>query len=264
MDLWLLVTEWTVTIGYQEGMGWIWQIDYGVSGGFWDLSRHARQNFDREERGFFWPAWLAYGDRRRHVVFHGTFAPVRGNKVPVTARGIGMYWWNGRRRRFWNGFPKDRSFYQEKNIGSGNGLIVRKRDSCWRGVRIAQGLPVFMRKGKSFVLEDWTVSWTSKPGWWSLLLGITICVCGGWAGSPAGVWVYLGRKLQPGFARRKRLGNPLWFQEIMADTLDSYRWDEKAGEGDLLLWGNPARKRWIRSLLFSRSLDIPGKQRRRP
>lgn len=42
---------------------WIWYP------GDFEIYHGMRQNFDREERGFFWPAYWHIADCRRHVVF---------------------------------------------------------------------------------------------------------------------------------------------------------------------------------------------------
>lgn len=103
---------------------WIWYP------GDFEIYHGMRQNFDREERGFFWPAYWHIADCRRHVVFHGAFAPDRETRFRVTARGIGhvLVKWQAEAPEW---FPKGQVFYQERKYRIGGmDYLSGKRDSC--------------------------------------------------------------------------------------------------------------------------------------
>lgn len=89
---------------------WIWYP------GDFEIYHGMRQNFDREERGFFWPAYWHIADCRHHVVFHGKFTPEKETVFRVTAKGEGHVLLKSKAEAP-EGFPADQVFYQEKNTG---------------------------------------------------------------------------------------------------------------------------------------------------
>ena len=62
---------------------WIWYP------GDFEIYHGMCQNFDREERGFFWPAYWHIADCRHHVVFHASCRLEKETAFRVTAKGIG-------------------------------------------------------------------------------------------------------------------------------------------------------------------------------
>lgn len=62
---------------------WIWYP------GDFEIYHGMCQNFDREERGFFWPAYWHVADCRHHVVFHAKYELKEKTAFTVWAQGIG-------------------------------------------------------------------------------------------------------------------------------------------------------------------------------
>lgn len=87
------------------------------------------------------------------MVFHGAFAPDRETRFRVTAKGIGhvLVKWQAEAPEW---FPKGQVFYQERKYRIGEWITCPAKEIAVDVVLgTAQGFPVFMWKGKSFVLE---------------------------------------------------------------------------------------------------------------
>lgn len=62
---------------------WIWYP------GDYEIYQGMKQNFDREERGFFWPAYWYIADCRKHVGFYAEYHLEKETTFKVTAKGAG-------------------------------------------------------------------------------------------------------------------------------------------------------------------------------
>ena len=137
---------------------WIWYP------GDFEIYHGMRQNFDREERGFFWPAYWHIADCRRHVVFHGAFAPDRETRFRVTARGIGhvLVKWQAEAPEW---FPKGQVFYQERKYRIGEWITCPAKEIAVDVVLGNRtGLPCIYVEGEIICSgKDWTVSDFIKP-----------------------------------------------------------------------------------------------------
>ncbi len=137
---------------------WIWYP------GDFEIYHGMRQNFDREERGFFWPAYWHIADCRHHVVFHGKFTPEKETVFRVTAKGEGHVLLKSKAEAP-EGFPADQVFYQEKKYRIGEWISCPAKE-----VRIdvvlgnRTGLPCIYVEGETvFSGKEWTVSDFVQP-----------------------------------------------------------------------------------------------------
>ena len=137
---------------------WIWYP------GDFEIYHGMRQNFDREERGFFWPAYWHIADCHRHVVFHGAFAPDRETRFRVTAKGIGhvLVKWQAEAPEW---FPKGQVFYQERKYRIGEWITCPAKEIAVDVVLGNRtGLPCIYAEGEIICSgKDWTVSDFIKP-----------------------------------------------------------------------------------------------------
>lgn len=98
---------------------WIWYP------GDFEIYHGMCQNFEREERGFFWPAYWDVADCRHHVMFHGDYELSDETSFRVHAHGIGyvLVKWKAEAPPW---FPKDRDFFKEKKYVIGQQINCPK------------------------------------------------------------------------------------------------------------------------------------------
>ncbi len=143
---------------------WIWYP------GDFEIYHGMCQNFDREERGFFWPAYWHIADCRHHVVFHASCRLEKETAFRVTAKGIGhvLVKWEEKAPA---GFPEGQPFYQEKKYTIGEWISCPAKEI---GIDVVignrTGLPCIYVEGEVICSgKNWTVTDFAAPevpvGW---------------------------------------------------------------------------------------------------
>lgn len=131
---------------------WIWYP------GDFEIYHGMKQNYDREERGFFWPAYWHMSDCRHHLRFRAVYCLEEEEKINVTAKGRG-YVSVGRLEKtpFW--MKEGEEYWAETKYPMGQDII------CGPGkVKIEavvgnmEGLPCIYVKGKTITSDaSWKV-----------------------------------------------------------------------------------------------------------
>ena len=143
---------------------WIWYP------GDFEIYHGMCQNFDREERGFFWPAYWHIADCRHHVVFHASCRLEKETAFRVTAKGIGhvLVKWEEKAPSW---FPEGQPFYLEKKYTIGEWISCPAKEI---GIDVVignrTGLPCIYVEGEVIRSgKNWTVTDFAAPevpvGW---------------------------------------------------------------------------------------------------
>lgn len=230
---------------------WIWYP------GDFEIYHGMCQNFDREERGFFWPAYWHIADCRRHVVFHATYRLEKETKFRVTAKGIGhvLVKWKEEAPDW---FPSGRPFYQEKKYAVGEWICCPAKE-IWIDAVIGNrtGLPCIyvegevIRSGKNWTVTDF-IAHETPAGWNDMYVRKE---------QDPQVFEYTEQLCQPVCKERVNGGMLYDFgRELTADTLIKINGEERP-ERVTLCYGESRTEALDTQLCYLKQmLEIPGQR----
>lgn len=132
---------------------WIWYP------GDFEIYHGMKQNYDREERGFFWPAYWHMSDWRHHLRFRAVFCLERQEVIRVAAKGRGYV--NVKYRQTpppW--MKQDEEYWSETKYPIGKDIVCQPGDMMVEAVvGNMEGLPCICVTGDTIVSDGTWLVW---------------------------------------------------------------------------------------------------------
>ena len=230
---------------------WIWYP------GDFEIYHGMCQNFDREERGFFWPAYWHIADCRHHVVFHASCRLEKETAFRVTAKGIGhvLVKWEEKAPSW---FPEGQPFYLEKKYTIGEWISCPAKEI---GIDVVignrTGLPCIYVEGEVIRSgKNWTVTDFAAPevpvGWNDMYVR---------AQQDPQIFEYTQELCRPVSTERVNGGVLYDFgRELTADTLIKINGEERPDQVTLCYGESRTEALDTQLCYLKQVLEIPGKK----